>query len=618
MGEGGFFFQALVYLTAAVVAVPIASRLGLGSVLGYLLGGDEGRDVLHCAELGVVMMLFLIGLELEPARIWRLRGPILGLGGLQVGVTTLLLAGIGLALGLGWPVALAIGLILSLSSTAIVLQTLNEKGLLRTEGGQRAFSVLLFQDIAVIPILALLPLLASSRPPGRSGHVEATASWAAALPAWAEPLVVPAAVLVIVVAGRYLLGPALRFVARSGLHELFVAAGLLLVVATAMLMSSVGVSPALGTFLAGVVLARSEFRHELESDIEPFKGLLLGLFFISVGAAIDFGLIAERSGLVLALVAGLIAAKLLVLLVLGRVFRMSLDQSLLLAFSLAQGGEFAFVLFSYAVAEGVVADSLAATLIAAVALSMAATPLLMLLNERLIQPRFGTRESETRAPDAIDEDNPVIIAGFGSFGSIVGRLLRANGVGATVLDNDSDRVDLLRKLGLRVFYGDATRADLLHAAGAARAKVIVLALDEPEKNLELVRIVRRRFPQLVILARAPSRWEAFDLLDAGVERVYRERLDTSLRLGTDVLRLLGRRAYQAHRAALTFRRHDERSVRELARTRHDPELHLDLTRRSIRDLETLLLADLGRRDETRDMGWDTESLREEFGEPDGA
>jgi monovalent cation:proton antiporter-2 (CPA2) family protein len=620
-GEG-FFIRALIYLTAAVVSVPIAKRLGLGSVLGYLLAGiaigpfalrlvgDEGQDVLHFAEFGVVLMLFLIGLELEPSRVWRLRAPILGLGGLQVGLTTAAIGAIAMATGMPWQTALALGLILALSSTAIVLQTLSEKNLLRTGGGQSAFSVLLFQDIAVIPILAILPLL-STAPALHVDEEGHGTTWVAGLPPWAETLMVLAAVAVIVVAGRYVLEPALRFIARTHLRELFTAAALLLVIATAMLMTRVGVSPALGTFVAGVVLANSAYRHELEGDIEPFKGLLLGLFFISVGAAIDFGLVWERPGLIVGLTVGLIALKLCVLLVLGRVFKMCLDANLLFAFSLAQAGEFAFVLFSFAVRFGVVEESLASTLIAVVALTMAITPIMMLLNERLIQPRFGTREREARLPDEIDEENPVIIAGFGSFGSIVGRLLRANGVGATVLDNDPDRVELLRKLGLKVFYGDASRPDLLHAAGAERARLLVLALDSLEKNLDLVATARKHFPHLEILARAARRADAYELLDAGVEHVFRERLDSSLRLGVQALRLLGFRGYNAHRAAQTFRKHDEEAVAELAAMRHDRQLYINRARQRITDLEGLLLSD---RDEgtSRDAGWDTESLIEEF------
>jgi monovalent cation:proton antiporter-2 (CPA2) family protein len=580
------------------------------------LVGEEGQDVLHFAEFGVVLMLFLIGLELEPARVWSLRAPILGLGGSQVAITAVVLAAIGIALDLAWRPALAIGLSLALSSTAIVLQTLNEKGLLRTGGGQSAFSVLLFQDIAVIPILAILPLLAT---PGAAAHVvdhgEHSTTWVEGLPGWAETLVVFAAVAVIILFGRYLLQPFFRFIARTGMRELFTAAALLLVIATAMLMSKVGVSPALGTFLAGVVLARSEYRHELESDIEPFKGLLLGLFFIAVGAAVDFGLIGENLRLVLSLMLVLIIVKWVILLLLGRVFRMSMDQNLLFSFSLAQGGEFAFVLLSFAVREGVVEANLASTLIAVVALTMAATPILMLLNEKIVQPRFGTLEKEQREPDAIDEENPVIVAGFGSFGAIVGRLLRANGVGTTVLESDSDRVDLLRRLGLKVFYGDACRVDLLKAAGAEQAKLLVLALDTHEKRMELVETVRKHFPHLVLLARAGNRRQAYDLLNAGVEHVYRERLDSGLRTGVDALRLLGRRAYSAFRAAHKFRAHDEEAVRELAKMRHDQKLYINTARQRIGDLEALLLSDVEDAGETRDMGWDTETLREDYGGP---
>ena len=626
-GEG-FFLQALIYLSAAVVSVPIAKRLGLGSVLGYLLAGvaigpfvlgwvgEEGQDVLHFAEFGVVMMLFLIGLELEPSRVWRLRAPILGLGGSQVAVTAVVLAAIGLVLNLDWRQALAIGVILALSSTAIVLQTLNEKGLLRTGGGQSAFSVLLFQDIAVIPIIALLPLLAASNTAvhgaaGGDGHEQ---TWVADLPGWAETLVVLAAVAAIVLAGRYLLQPFFRFIARTGMRELFTAAALLLVIGTAVLMSKVGISPALGTFLAGVVLARSDYRHELESDIEPFKGLLLGLFFIAVGASIDFQLIVSRPRIIVSLVVVLIAVKLVILFVLGRVFKMSLDQNFLFSFSLAQGGEFAFVLFSFAVREGVVEADLASTLIAVVALTMAATPMLMLLNEKILQPRVGTQEIAEREADAIDEENPVIIAGFGSFGSVVGRLLRANGIGTTVLEYDSDRVDLLRRLGLKVFYGDASRLDLLKAAGAERAKLLVLAIDAHEKRMELVQAVRKHFPHLVLLARAGNRRQAYDLLEAGVEHVYREKLDSGLRTGVDALRLLGRRGYQAFRAAHKFRTHDEAAVRELAEMRHDQKLYLYTARQRIGDLEALLLSDVEDSGETRDLGWDTETLREEYGD----
>ena len=629
-GEG-FFYQAFVYLSAAVIAVPVAKRLGLGSVLGYLIAGiaigpfglhlvgEEGRDVMQFAEFGVVMMLFLVGLELQPALLWRLRAPILGLGGLQVAVTAAVVAGGALALGLPWRAATAVGLILALSSTAIVLQTLAEKGLLKTAAGQSSFAVLLFQDLAVIPLLAVVPLLA---PPGSmaaaeghggDGHGGHGAAWTEGLAPWAQTLAVLAAVAVVVLIGRFLVRPLFRVLARARLRELFTAAALLLVIGIALLMTRVGLSPALGTFLAGVVLATSEYRHELEADVEPFKGLLLGLFFIAVGASIDFALIGRQPALVLGLAVALVTVKGGILLALARSFRLGPDQALLFALALAQGGEFAFVLASFAGQNGVLGREITDPMIAVVALSMAMTPLLLLLGEKTLLPRIGTREQAARQADAVDEESPVIIAGFGRFGHIVGRLLRANGVATTVLDLDSDNVDLLRKLGLKVFYGDASRYDLLHAAGADRAKLLVLALDSPEKTRELVETAGKHFPHLKILARASGRGDAYDLLDAGVEHVYRETLDTSLRMGVDALRLLGFRGYQAHRAARTFRRYDEASVRELAAMRHDRKTYINVARERIRSLEAILRSDLEDRPETVDAGWDVDSLRRDFG-----
>jgi monovalent cation:proton antiporter-2 (CPA2) family protein len=621
----GFFIQAVVYLAAAVVAVPLAKRAGLGSVLGYLLAGvvigpfllglvgDEGQDVMHFAEFGVVMMLFVIGLELEPALLWRLRAPILGLGGLQVVGSTLLLFGGAMAVGLPWRAALAVGMTLSLSSTAIVLQTLNEKGLLKSSAGQSSFSVLLFQDIAVIPMLALLPLLATGHGAAEGGAHGAATTWIAGLPGWARTLAVLGAVGAVVVGGRYLLRPVFRVLGKVRMREVFTAAALLLVIAIALLMTKVGLSPALGTFLAGVVLANSEYRHELEADIEPFKGLLLGLFFISVGASIDFALIGAQPGMVAGLTLGIVAAKFFVLMALARLFKLGPDQSLLFAFALPQVGEFAFVLFSFANQEGVLEPGITSPLVAAVALSMALTPLLLVFNERALQPRVGTREAEVRAPDAIEEHNPVLIAGFGGFGSTVGRLLKAKGVGTTVLDSDPDRVDLLRRLGLKVYYGDASRHDLLETAGAAHARLIVLALDSPERTLELVHTARKHFPNLTILARAFDWQDAHDLQEAGVEHVYRQSLDTSLRMGADALRLMGFRAYHAERATQTFLRHDEESLRELTASRKgERSAYLSDARRRIEDLEGILLADLAEADLDRDAGWDPESLREEF------
>lgn len=626
MNSDAFLFQAFIYLAAAVAAVPVAKRLGLGAVLGYLLAGiaigpfglglvgDEGQDVMHFAEFGVVMMLFVVGLELEPALLWRLRAPILGLGGLQVGATICLVAGLAIAVGLAWQEGLAIGMIVACSSTALVLSTLSEKGLLKTDGGHSAFAVLLFQDIAVIPMLAIFPLLVvhPATGVGHGGEAHAATTLVAGLPAWVQTLAVLGAVLAIVLAGRFLVRPAFHILANTGMREIFTAAVLLLVIGIALLMTAVGLSPALGTFLAGVVLATSEYRHELESDIEPFKGLLLGLFFIAVGASIDFGFIWAQPLMIAGLVLAIIAVKFGILITLGSAFQLSLDQRLLFAFALPQVGEFAFVLLSFASQEGVLGTTITSPLVAAVALSMGLTPLLMLFNERVIQPRFGTREQAAREPDAIDEESPVIIAGFGDFGSTVGRLLAANHIRATVLDIDSDRVALLRKLGLKVYYGDASRYDLLRTAGAAQARLIVLAVDNPEKTLELVETVQKHFPHLTIFARAFEWEDAHDLLAAGVPHVYREVLDTSLRMGTDILRLLGFRAYQAQRAAQKLQRHDDASLRELTEHRTDHKVYINAARRRIEDLEQIMLADLRDLGTHRDIGWDAESVRQEF------
>jgi monovalent cation:proton antiporter-2 (CPA2) family protein len=620
-GEG-FFYQAFIYLTAAVVSVPVAKRLGLGSVLGYLIAGvvigpfgiglvgEEGQDVLHFAEFGVVMMLFLIGLELQPTMLWRLRSSILGLGGLQVGITATVLAGIGVALGLDWRTAVAIGMTLALSSTAIVLQTLQEKDLMKTSGGKSAFSVLLFQDLAVIPMLAVMPLLAHSHGVEHAAGEHGT-TWVEGLPGWAATLVVVGVVLAIILAGRFLVRPVFRFIARAHVPEIFTAAALLIVVGIALLMTRIGLSPALGTFLAGVVLATSEYRHELESDIEPFKAALLGLFFISVGAAIDFNQVAADPRLVGGVVAGLILVKFVILLLLGRVFGLGLDQNLLFAFSLAQGGEFAFVLFSFATQQGVLGVELTAPLVAAVALTMALTPLLMLVNEKLVQPRTGTRERPPREPDALDESNPVIIAGYGRFGTIIGRMLRANGIGTTVLDLDSDHVDMLRNLGQRVYYGDASRVELLRAAGAETARVLVVAVDEPERILEIVESARKHFPHLEILTRAVGRTHAYELIGAGVENVYRESLDSSIRVGVDVMRELGMPGHEAYRRARMFRRHDEKALRELAGMRADQKAYVHGVRQQTEELERILRADELDFHPEQDAAWDDDSLRSE-------
>jgi monovalent cation:H+ antiporter-2, CPA2 family len=619
---GGLFAQAFVYLCAALLVVPLASRLGLGSVLGYLIGGvvigpfglglvGDSADVMHFAEFGVVMMLFLVGLELDPSRLWKMRGPIFGMGGAQVGLTALIVAGVALARGEVWQQGLALGLILAMSSTAIALQTLAEKGLLKSDAGQKSFSVLLFQDVAVIPMLAVFPLLATLRPEA-AGADDHGSSFVAHLPGWQHALVVVVAIAFVVVAGRFLVKPLMRTVARTGLREMFTAAALLIVIGVTLLMGAVGLSPALGTFLAGVVLANSEYRHELESDVEPFKGLLLGLFFLAVGASIDFALIAgdplgiAGSFLLITLV------KLAVLYRIGRFFGASREQAALFAVALCQVGEFAFVLLNFASGSGVLPVALAGHFVAVTALSMAMSPLLLVLAERVVLPRLrAASAAPAREADAVDEENPVIVAGYGRFGQIATRFLRANGYGATVLDVDSDQIEMLKRFGQRVYFGDASRLDLLRAAGAERAKLLVVAVDDPLKVEEIVHMARSHFPHLAVLARARGRVDAYALYEAGVEGVYRETFDASLRMGVDAMRLLGASHHRATRAARTFRRHDEAAVRELASLRTDQAALIHGARERLDALERVLRRDLeGEGDADAGQGaWDTEGLR---------
>jgi glutathione-regulated potassium-efflux system ancillary protein KefC len=559
--EQGLLFNAFVYLLAAVVAVPLFKRLGLGSVLGYLVAGVvigpwgvglivNVEDILHFAELGVVLLLFLVGLELDPKRLWTMRRPILGLGGLQVAVTGAVLALVGMGLGLPWRHALIAGMGLALSSTALVLQILRERNLLPTPAGNAGFSILLFQDIAVVPMLALMPLLAAG--PATVGE---SGDWSA----FAKLL---GAVLLTVVGGRYLLRPVFRLVAGTRLPEIFTAFSLLLVIGIALMMDAVGMSMALGSFLAGVLLADSEYRHALESDIEPFKGLLLGLFFIAVGMTVDVGLLLERPLLVAALVAGLVGIKLALLWGLAGLFEPGGEQRPLFAVLLSQGGEFAFVLFNAAGSQGAMPEDLRALLIGVVALSMMTTPLLLLVHDRLTAP--GIRRGPAREMDTIESrDNPVVIAGFGRFGQIVGRLLHANGIGTTILDHDPDQIELIRKFGFKVFYGDAARLDLLRAAGAERAQILVVAVDDRQQARRIVSLAREHFPNLRVLTRAWDLIHAFELRNLGVDDVQRETLESALRLAERALRRLGLTAWQSRQAANQFRAHDEQLFEEL-------------------------------------------------------
>ena len=616
-----FLHDALIYLAAAVVFVPIAKKLGMGSVLGYLIGGiiigpfflgfigQEGKDIMHFAEFGVVMMLFLIGLELEPSNFWRMRNLILGTGSVQFCTTAILIFAVFLVIGFSWQAALACSLALAMSSTAIVMQTLREKGLTKTESGKSSFAVLLFQDIAVIPILALLPLLAfTSINAPATGNI----TFLSGQPGWAQTLTVFVAVGLVILSGRLVMVPFLRFIARIHLRELFTAAALLIVIGTASIMMLVGLSPALGTFLAGVVLANSEFRHELESDIEPFKGILLGLFFISVGASINFSLIINNPFMIAALVCGIIVIKAGVLFITGKLSRLSFDQNLLFTLGLAQVGEFAFVLFAFISQLNILSTQWTDIMMGVTAISMTATPMLLLLNERFIDPHCGTKDKEEKEADDIDVYNPVIIAGFGHFGSTLGRFLRANGISATILDNDSDRVELLRKMGFRVFYGDATRIDILKSAGAEEARILIAAIDSPETNYDLVEKTKKMFPNLTIMVRAKSRLDAYELIDMGVKDIYRESLDTSVRLGIDVLIKLGIRKYSATRAGQNFIKYDEAAMPQLARHRHDQDTYIFNTREQIQLQEQLLTNDREVNPTLNDHAWDSDLVGNKF------
>ncbi|AVH32708.1 monovalent cation:proton antiporter-2 (CPA2) family protein [Vibrio fluvialis] len=551
-----YFIQAFIYLVAAVIAVPLAKRFGLGSVLGYLMAGvvigpvvglvgDETSTIQHFAEFGVVMMLFLVGLELEPKMLWAMRTRLLGLGGLQVGVTTLATMGMCLLFGLTWSVALTIGLIFCLSSTAIVLQTFNEKRLNRTEGGQNAFSVLLFQDIAVIPMLAFIPLLAL---PELIEQAQTAANAAAAhhdeltlianLPGWAYGLVITAAIATVVVGGHYLSRPLFRFVASAGVREIFTATALMLVVGIATLMNVVGLSPALGTFLAGVVLANSEFRHELEANIEPLKGLLLGLFFITVGAGIKFDILFSHFFIIIGATLGVMLLKALVLYLLALIFRIKGSNRWLFTLSLAQAGEFGFVLLTFTQQRHVLPADLAQILSLVVALSMFLTPGLFILFDKVILPRFEQVTNE-RENDTIDEKGTVIIAGIGRFGQIVNRLLVANGVQTVVLDHQAVQVDNLRRIRTKAYFGDATRPDLLHTAGIEEASLLVVAIDNQESSVELVKYVKHTYPHVKVLARAFDRGHGYRLRQAGVDMAVSETYHSALEVGAAAMKTLG-------------------------------------------------------------------------------
>ena len=622
MGDS-FFFQAIIYLASAVICVPIAKKFGLSSILGYLFAGmligpyvfgligQEGEDIMHFAEFGVVMMLFLIGLELDPYKFWKMRKFVFGMGMLQVVTTALILFLVcSLVLNWEWQATLAIALSLTLSSTAIVMQTLKEKGLTKTSMGRSSFAVLLFQDIAVIPILAILPLLAVADVQNEN----ISQSLITDLPGWLQTIIVFVAIASVYFGGRFIIVPLLHIIANTRLQELFTASALLLVMAVSYLMQLVGLSPALGAFLAGVVLANSEFRHELEGDIEPFKGLLLGLFFIGVGASINFQLILEDPAFIIIFCTIFNIIKFLVLVGIGRVYKISSDQNLLFAFALSQAGEFGFVILGFSTQLNLLPTVLANQMMAVIALSMVGTPFLLLINEKWIDPYFGVKEKKSNAKyDTIDEDeqNDVIIAGFGNFGSTIGRLLKANGIPGTVLDMNSERVDSLRKMGFKVYYGDATRLELLKAAGCENAKIFIAAIDNPRVNLSVIEKVQKHYPHLKILARARNRNDAFEMVDMGVKDLYRENLYSAVHLGVDALVELGQRKYTATRQGQRFIKIDEKATLRLAKKRHDKKAFLITSMEEIEMQEQLIKSDLYTQLGATDHAWESEELRKE-------
>ena len=617
----GFLLDAIVYILAAIVCVPIAKKLGMGSVLGYLIAGilvgpyvfgfiqdgESGQDIMHTTEFGVVMMLFLIGLELEPKNLWKMRGLIFNVGLTQVLVTSGLIFGIGLLLDFSWQVSLTMGMAMALSSTAIVLQSLKEKNQLDSASGKMSFGVLLMQDIAVIPILAILPLLASevvhSGDESHGGILESQ-------PGWIQTLMIIGAIGLVVLLGRFGFGPLLTWVSKTKLRELFTASALLIVVGIAFLMGLVGLSPALGTFLAGVILANSPYKHALESDLDPFKGLLLGLFFMAVGATINFDLILENPSFLLLFTLGIMAVKTLVLFGIGYFKKLGIAENLGYSTGLAQVSEFSFVIYAFALQLGFFDAEISDSLMAVTALSMTFTPILSLILDRTVLNRFNQKQSKPkREADSISEKHEVILVGFSHFGSTLGRFLRANGVEATVLDFDPDQVDFLRRMGFKVFYGDATREDMLHSAGAENAKILISALNSEETNKKLIEVCQEHFPHLEVMIRAKNRYDAYEYMEMGIESIYREHLDTSIRMGEDALKKLGFRAYTVHRLAAQFKKYDEDALKILAQYKNDEETYISKVKKQIEQQEMLISGELSKKFSLNDHAWDSEAMK---------
>ena len=601
-----WLINSFIYLSAAVIAVPLSKAVGLGSIIGYLAAGiaigpwglglvTNVEDILHFAEFGVVLMLFLVGLELEPKRLWNLRRSIFGWGSLQVLGCALLLALVAMACGVGWRLAVVAALGLALSSTAIALQVMGERNLLPTRSGQAAFSILLFQDVAAIPILALLPLL---------GVVSVTNEASAPMEYAQAAIKIIAVIAGIVLGGRLLIRPLLRWIARSKTPEIFTAAALLLVVGISALMLLVGLSMALGAFLAGVLLAESEYRRELETDIEPFKGLLLGLFFIAVGMSIDFGVLLQSPGVMALVVLGFLTVKGLVIYALARHIQLPFQERPVFTLLLAQGGEFAFVVFQAAAGAKVFPAETASLLIGAVAVSMLLSPLILVAVDRLLLPRYANCGVPQLEEISEQQEAPIVIAGFGRYGQIVGRLLTAEGIATTVLDHDAEMIEVARNIGYRVFYGDATRLDLLRTAGAASAKVLVVAVDDVEQSLEIVDLAQAHFPQLQIVARARDVTHWNQLRDRGVMLVERELFESSLRSARSVLELLGHEPHAARQTALRFRQHNLDLFEKLHPHYKDSSKLIAVIKQGRQQLEEQMAQERAEQTQRRPHNWD--------------
>jgi monovalent cation:proton antiporter-2 (CPA2) family protein len=620
-----FFLMALIYLLAAVVSVPIARKLGLGSVLGYLLAGiiigpyvlgwigKDQEKIMHFAEFGVVMMLFLIGLEMQPSLLWSTRRTIFGMGGTQMLLTTMVIGTVAYLIGYQLHQSMAIGLIMSLSSTAIVLQTLDEKGLLKNSGGRSSFAVLLFQDIAVIPILALLPFLASlGGIVAMENSAEVPETRFSALPGIIQLLLIVTVGLAVIFIGRFLARHIFRMVAETGMREVFTASAFLLIIGAALGTTAIGLSPALGTFIAGVVLADNEYRHELEVTVEPFKGLLLGLFFISVGASLNFTLLFQEPAKILGFVVLLISLKFLVLWITGKLWGLKHGREILFSLALAQASEFGFVLISFSDQVRIFDPQTSSMLIIIIILSMASTPLLLALNEKIIRPRY-IRNRNKRVPDEIPEGgNSIIIAGFGRFGLVVGRLLMANGFKVTILDSNPANVEILRKYGFKLFYGDVTRPEMLEAAGVKEAKMLILTMAEYDEALKIAAYLKSNYPNLKIAARARDTFHAFEFYKLGLRMVQRETFNSAVELGSKILHFMGFSRYQAFRAARTFKHHEDDIEFDLYKHwLEDENRFIQESRRFSEQLNELLQTEKEFSIHDSDYAWDSAAIDDE-------